>query len=141
MKKITKLKKPKKKSVTSLKKKLWTLISQYIRQKYADSDGYASCVTCGDTKHWKELQAGHYCPSGASSYLRYVESNIHPQCYRCNINLGSNPIEYREFMVRTYWETFVEQMLSMRNEPTSLKDYDLKVLTEDYQERLNNLNK
>ena len=126
-------------SVTVLKSKLWKIISDYIRRKYANSEGIASCVTCGDTKHWKELQAWHFCPSGASSYLRYIETNIHPQCYHCNINLWSNPIEYRIYMVKTYGEKFVEQMLALRNEPTSLKSYDLQILIEDYQSKLNNL--
>lgn len=126
-------------SITVLKSKLWKIISEYIRRKYSDSEGITSCVTCGDSKHWKELQAGHFCPSGASSYLRYVETNIHPQCYHCNINLWSNPIEYRIFMVKTYGEKFVEQMLELRNEPTSLKSYDLQVLIEEYQSKLNNL--
>lgn len=129
----------KQESTSYLKDKLWKIVSEYIRRKYADSDWVASCVTCWDTKHWKELQAGHFCPSGASSYLRYVENNIHPQCYHCNINLGSNPIEYREFMVRKYGEKFVEQMLSMRKEPCDLKPYNLKILIEEYEEKLSKL--
>lgn len=44
-------------SITVLKSKLWKIISEYIRRKYADSEEIASCVTCGDSKHWKELQA------------------------------------------------------------------------------------
>lgn len=126
-------------SVTVLKSKLWKIISEYIRRKYADSDGFCKCTTCDTRKQWKELQAGHYVPSGASSYLRYVENNIHPQCYHCNINLGSNPIEYRIYMVKTYGEKFVEQMLELRNEPTSLKSYDLQVLIDEYKKKLDNL--
>lgn len=123
-------------SVTVLKSKLWKIISEYIRRKYADSEGIASCVTCGESKHWKELQAGHFCPSWASSYLRYTETNIHPQCYHCNINLWSNPIEYRIYMVKTYGEKFVEQMLELRNEPINLKTFDLQILIGDYQDKL-----
>lgn len=126
-------------SITVLKTKLWKIISEYIRRKYANTDWNTSCVTCPTTKPWSELQAGHFCPSGSSSYLRYVESNIHPQCYRCNINLWSNPIEYREFMIRTYWEKFVEQMLSLRSESISLKSFDLQLLIEKYKEKLENL--
>jgi len=134
--KRAKTREKKKETTTYLKKKLWIVISEYIRRKYADSDGLASCVTCSDRKHWKELQAGHFVPSGSSSYLRYVENNIHPQCYHCNINLWSNPIEYRFFMEREYGKDFVDKMISMRNEPCSLKPYDLKVLTDDYEDKL-----
>lgn len=126
-------------SVTVLKSKLWKIVSEYIRQKYADSNGFCKCATCDTTKHWKEQQAGHFVPSGASSYLRYTESNIHPQCYHCNINLGSNPIEYRIYMVKTYGEKFVEQMLELRNEIAIRKICDYQELIEEWTEKLNKL--
>ncbi len=123
-------------SITVLKSKLWKIISEYIRRKDADNEGNVSCVTCWMRKHWKEMQAGHFVPSWSSSYLRYVEDNIHPQCYHCNINLGSNPIEYRIYMVNRYGEKFVEQMIACRNEPTSLKSYDLQVKIEEWIDKL-----
>lgn len=126
-------------SVTVLKSKLWKIISEYIRRKYADSNEFCKCVTCDTTKHWKELHAGHFCPAGASSYLRYVENNIHPQCYHCNINLGSNPIEYRIYMIQTYGEKFVEQMLDLRNEIAVRKSYDYQTLIDEWTEQLNQL--
>ena len=48
------------------------------------------------------MQAGHWIPTGSCNYLRFVENNIHPQCYGCNICKSSNPIEYRLFMDKTY---------------------------------------
>ena len=123
-------------SVTVLKDKLWKIVSKYIRQKYADSEGFCKCVTCDTTKHWKEQQAGHFVPSWASSFLRYTETNIHPQCFHCNINLGSNPIEYREFMIKTYGLKFVEQMLELRNELAVRKSCDYQELIEEWTEKL-----
>lgn len=55
-------KKTKKPSVAKLKKKLWTLFSEYIRRLYSHDD-ICECVTCGVKKHWKELQAGHFIPA------------------------------------------------------------------------------
>ena len=132
--KVKKLKKSV--SVSVLKSKLWKIVSEYIRQKYADSDGFVKCTTCNTKKHWKEQQAGHFVPSGASSYLRYTETNIHPQCFHCNINLGSNPIEYREYMIKTYGEKFVNQMLELRNEMAIRKSCDYQELIEEWETKL-----
>lgn len=95
-------KKTKKPSVAKLKKKLWTLFSEYIRRLYARPDETCECVTCGVVKHWKELQAGHFIPAGSSNNLRFVEMNVHPQCYSCNCMKHSNPIEYRIYMEERY---------------------------------------
>jgi hypothetical protein len=79
--KTTKRKPP---TVTSLKKKLDQVFSQYVRQKYADINGNCTCYTCGYTAHWKKLQNGHMV---SRYYLatRYDERNCRPQCYTCNM--------------------------------------------------------
>jgi len=71
--------------------------------------------------------------------LRYTETNIHPQCYHCNINLGSNPIEYREYMIATYGEKLVNQMLELRNEISVRKSCDYLELIEVWKEKLDTL--
>ena len=101
------MKKPTKKK---LRKTLWDLTSEYIRRKYADDNGYCSCVTCGMTKHWKEMQAGHFIPKAQGNAIYFVEENIHPQCYRCNMNLGGNGPEYTPFMELTYGKEKVDEL-------------------------------
>lgn len=99
------------------------------------------CVTCREVKHWKEMQAGHYIPAGSSNYLRYVESNIHPQDYACNVGRHGNLIEYRIFMVKTYGEKYVEMLTGQRNELLKYTNEYLLQKIEEYQEKLALLDK
>ena len=51
---------PRKISRKGLVRKLDKFFSLYIRQRNA-IDGYVKCVTCNTLKHWKEVDAGHFC--------------------------------------------------------------------------------
>lgn len=133
------LKDRKQNSIPTLKKKLWKIVSEYIRRKYADQNWNAKCVTCWCVKHWKELQAWHFVPAGSSNYLRFVETNIHPQCYGCNVWKHGNLIEYRIFMDNTYWEEYVDLLIQQRNELMKFTTESLNNIISDYQEKLNNL--
>lgn len=73
-----------KKTVSGLKKLADKLFSEYIRRKYANHQGFASCFTCGVKKPWQELQNGHYVSRSVNS-LRYDERNCHVQCCKCNV--------------------------------------------------------
>jgi hypothetical protein len=57
-----KLKEKKKNSVSKLKKTLWTLFSLYIRKSESKNE-FCTCVTCNITKHYKQMQAGHFIPA------------------------------------------------------------------------------
>ena len=76
-------KKPKKVTISQAKKKANSAFSRFIRNKYS-SNGYATCFTCGLTKPWKELQAGHGI-SGRNNAVLYMEEVVRVQCAGCNI--------------------------------------------------------
>jgi hypothetical protein len=80
---------PKKQTVKALKVKAWKMFSEYIRRKYSDSEGYASCFTCGKVKHWTEMDAGHGI-SGRGNFVLFLEEVVRPQCKYCNGPLGGN---------------------------------------------------
>ena len=126
-------------SVAVLKVKLWKIVSEYIRRKWAIND-YNTCITCWVSKHWKDLEAGHFVPAWSSNYLRFVEVNIHPQCHRCNCSLHSNPIEYRLYMDNRYGKDFVDKLVSTRNEIKRFTSEELLNLIDIYSENLYNLN-
>lgn len=102
-------------SITILKKKLWTIVSLYIRKRDSNEEWIWKCCSCNIEKPYTELQAGHYIPSWSSSFHRYNEKNIHIQCYWCNCWKWWNLIEYRPFMIEKYWETYVEWLFESRN--------------------------
>lgn len=127
------------KKLTPLKTKLWKIISEYIRRKYSDELGMVSCVTCGTRKHWKELQAGHFIPSAQGNSTRWIEENIHPQCMRCNCNLGGNGEEYYPFMIKTYGQAKVDELRALSRKIVKLTSDDYERMIQKYSDKLNNL--
>ena len=128
-----------KKKRSTIKKRLWKVISEYIRRKHADDNGYVSCVTCGITKHWKEMQAGHFIPQAQGDACRYIEENIHPQDYRCNINLGGNGPEYNAYMLEMYGQEKIDELRRLSKTTVKLSISDLEELEAEYKALLNNL--
>ncbi|MDU4288354.1 recombination protein NinG [Mixta calida] len=70
------------------------VVNDYVRER----DRELPCISCGtwDTAQW---EAGHYRSRGAASHLRYNEDNLAKQCHRCNCELSSNAIHYREGLI------------------------------------------
>jgi septum formation topological specificity factor MinE len=80
-KKIKRKKLPK---IRVLKQKLWEVFSKYIKVR----DKYI-CITCGQYNTGSGIHAGHFIPSKKGGIaLKYNETNVHTQCYNCNVNLG-----------------------------------------------------
>lgn len=122
----------KQKSLGKLKKELDTIFSQYIRQKYADENGYVKCYTCSTVKHWKEMQNGHWIPRNNLA-TRFSEENCRVQCVGCNmfqkgrpdvfaVNLVKEGIDivaleqtkYRVFKIDRHWyEAMIEKYRQM----------------------------
>jgi hypothetical protein len=99
----------KKKSLKTIKKKAWTVFSEYIRKKYATKDGYVDCVTCNRVLPWNQMQAGHFI-DGRNNTVLFCETGVHPQCMRCNIFLKGNKIEYYKFMQKNFGEEMIDEL-------------------------------
>jgi Bacteriophage Lambda NinG protein len=72
------------------KKKLDSVFSAYIRQKYAHTNGLVKCYTCSTVKHWKEMQCGHWIPRNNLA-TRFSEENCRVQCVGCNMFQKGKP--------------------------------------------------
>lgn len=66
------------------KKELDRVFSLFIRNKYADKNGYVRCYTCSVVKPVKEMQNGHWIPRNNLA-TRFSEENCRPQCVGCNM--------------------------------------------------------
>ena len=99
--------KKKRVTVSSVKKKAWTLFSIYIRTRdclrTTGCTSFGLCITCGKRYHFKLLQAGHFI-SGRHNANLFLEKGCHAQCYNCNINLRGNTLEYRRQIIKLYGE-------------------------------------
>ena len=96
-----------KKTLSKVKKDLWTLFSIYVRMRdglrTTGSTEWGLCVTCSKRYHFKMLQAGHFVAGRHSSNL-FSERGVNAQCYNCNINLKGNTLEYRRKIIELYGE-------------------------------------
>ncbi len=134
-----KRKKPKKKiKVSTLKNKVWTQFSIFIRLRGANNEGMNRCVTCGVLKRWKELQAGHFIAGRLNSNL-FDERGCHPQCSLCNVVKAGNGPRYYQFMIRTYGQETINELLSQNDQTRKWLAGELQSLLEKYL-ALNNVN-
>lgn len=132
-------KKTKKKPLPSLKKlrdTLWELTSLYVRLSRTDSNGYCACVTCGAVKPYQEMQAGHFVPKARGNAVKFDLRNVAPQCYRCNINLGSNPSAYAVWMLDTYGEAVIRELEQRAHGVTIFRRADYDRMIADITEKL-----
>ena len=113
-----------------LVRQLDTVFSQYIRLK--DSvDGYATCVTCGTTKLWKEQQNGHFFSRSHYS-TRWDENNCRVQDYRCNVALGGNYINYTKYMIDSHGREFVDELEKKSQTLVKISTIEIKNMIEKY---------
>lgn len=128
--------KPKTKTSAMLKQECYRAIQKLARMASSDENGYCSCVSCGVTKHYTQMQGGHFIPKGNSSYWALEIENIHPQCAGCNMwgmKHGSAAQEYTLFMEDMYGRDYVEEMLAKKTTP-------VKRYKADYEELLSGFN-
>jgi hypothetical protein len=97
------------KSIAALVNDAATILQRIVRMKAADSNGYASCVTCGAVRHWKEMDGGHFISRVFTAH-KLTEENIHPQCKGCNGPKRGNLIPYTLYMQEMYGRDFVEEL-------------------------------
>jgi hypothetical protein len=131
MKKISKRKKIGFPILKALHKKAWKLFSAYIRQSEK-----GICFTCGVSKDWKDMNAGHYIHKDC---LDFDPVNIHCQCVRCNKYLSGNLGVYAERLIMEYGE---EAIAELRIRSQEIKKFTLAELEEiifSYQEKLKDL--
>lgn len=99
------LKKP---SLSKAKKKAWDAFSLWTRLRDAKGE-HNTCITCERTFHYKKLYAGHFIP-GRHNAILFDERGVHPQCYYCNMIMGSNPIKYYKYMLKRYGQEVIDEL-------------------------------
>ncbi len=118
LKKVRKVEKP---SVFKLKKKLWTIFSQYVRLRDADLNGNVKCCTCDAVYFWTDpkgrLQGGHFFPQRGNAALIFDESNVHGQCSRCNGAQEGEQYLYSLFIIEKYGQQELDRLVKLKGQP------------------------
>jgi hypothetical protein len=97
-------------TVKSLKAEVWDLFSEWVRRSAADEYGFCVCITCSRVLPWQQMQAGHFI-SRSHNLILFDEKNVHVQCSRCNVLLKGNIIVYQDFMLKTYGQSVIDELL------------------------------
>jgi len=124
--------------VKALKKKAWTLFSQYIRRKYSDKEGNSQCFTCGRVAPWKELQCGHGI-GGRGNFVLFLEEVCRPQCYGCNVGRGGNYEVFIPKLIDFYTKEQYEKWVIESRKPLKLRKGDYVDLIAELQDKLDGL--
>lgn len=119
------------KSRSQLVKELDSIFSKYIRQR---DDGYG-CITCGDKKPWKEMQNCHFYTRGRIP-TRWDETNCHSGCYRCNVVLKGNYINYTLYMIDRYGRKAVEELEVKSLSKIKITTQEIKDMIENYKQKV-----
>ena len=129
----------KKYKVNDLKKKLWTLVSRYVRLTYA-RDGYNICYTCGVVKPVKEMQAGHAFSGRKNSFLFELDI-IRPQCYGCNVCNSGKLDEFCERLREEVGDMRFAQLYKLKKQVRKFTTAELLLMIKLYKQMVNDLSK
>lgn len=121
----------KKVKTSTRKKTAWQQFSIWIRTRGADENGFNKCVTCGVTKFWPDLQAGHFIAGRLNGNL-FDERGCHPQCSLCNVVKHGNGPMYYKFMLATYGQAVIDELLAQNDVTKKWTPGELQSLFEKY---------
>lgn len=124
--------KPIKSNRKAAEKTAWKWFSLFIRIGRADSNGFVKCYTCSTTKHFKEIDAGHYFAQGWAKGIKFDPRNVRPQCVSCNHFKSGNLIVYGE-RLRAELGNDIETILKIANKTTGkYSEFDFRVIAKHY---------
>jgi hypothetical protein len=124
------IKKPKKLTVSKIKKKAWVEFSRFVRTRDTNNLG-TQCYTCGKYYDFKRMDAGHFQP-GRHNIFTFDERQVHAQCDYCNRWQRGNWPSYLKHMVEDYGQEAVDQMLDDRTVVKPMKVYEYEEIYNKY---------
>lgn len=113
-------------------------LSDYIRQLWADPmTEMATCVSCGTSKHWTEMDCGHFIPKSRANAIRYDTHNVHPQCPGCNrFDAETAKIGYTQWMLDHYGSDTVRRLQEASRETVRFRVSDYLQFESEFKARL-----
>ena len=128
-------------TISSLKRKLWKLCSEFNRRKDCDENGTGTCISCGKYLHWRDGDAGHFIPRARQGETYYLKENIHLQCKGCNgFDVERGKIGYTMAMISRYGPEKVEELQQLSRQISRYRRADYEQMIDEYQELLRGLN-
>ena len=98
-----------------------------------------NCISCGKTINGVK-HASHYLSSGGHSSVRFHPDNVWVSCYKCNVMLSGNGIEYRMRLIKKIGVERVEWLEKNGHEIKKWTKDELKELIKTYKKKIKNEN-
>lgn len=106
------------------------VFSIYIRNRRTINN-IATCVTCGDEKHWRLMHNGHFI-SRRVLPVRWNEINCNVQCPNCNVNLGGNLSKYKTYIEQFYGSEAIDKLRTIISSSGKVSNDDIKEIISKY---------
>jgi hypothetical protein len=131
-------KKPKKTDRQRLIAKLDTIFSEWIRLRDSDQNGICKCITCGEYKHFREMDAGHFI-SREHMGCRWEEENCHAQCQSCNRFKSGKQFEHSLAVDKKHGPGTASKLLIKSKGVCNWQDYELETMATYYRNSVKTL--
>lgn len=103
------------KTLPQLKKDLDKVFNEYIRRRDT-TDGYFTCIACGEVKPYAEADCGHYFPKSGYDGIRYNEDNSSAECRKCNRFSDGHLIGYTHNLIKKIGNERYKKLLDDAND-------------------------
>ena len=110
-------------------------LQKAIRMEASDIQGRCQCVTCGVVQSYKVMHACHFV-GGRTMGILFEETNIHPQCRKCNVDLVGDSERYGWYMEKRYGMDEIQRLKRLRWQVTTLTRDQLNEMRETYKRRI-----
>jgi 5-methylcytosine-specific restriction endonuclease McrA len=132
-------KKPAKTDRQKLINKLDTSFSEFIRLRDSDKNGVCRCITCGDFKHWQDIDCGHFVTRDNLA-TRWEEQNCNAQCAHCNRFKGGKQFEHGLAIDKKYKEPGLASKLVIKGQSVcNWQDFELDAMHQYYKAEVKQL--
>jgi hypothetical protein len=111
------------------------VFNKWIRLRDADQ----GCISCGNPLGSK-YDAGHFWSAGGHSSVRFHPDNVWVSCYKCNVMLSGNGIEYRMRLIKKIGVERVEWLEENGHEVKRWTKDELKELIAEYKIKIKEMN-
>jgi len=130
----------KSKTLLQLKAQALDAYSELVKV-IAEKEGKLSCYTCDAPlkNHTSNCQLGHYLSRGGYPGLTFHKNNSRLQCFRCNIHLRGNTVEFRVRLIDELGEEEVEALESNRHVPLKLSRTDYIEMIAEFRKQIKEL--
>jgi predicted RNA-binding Zn-ribbon protein involved in translation (DUF1610 family) len=107
------------------------IFNKYIRMRDKDE----LCISCqkpiNGVKH-----ASHYLSAGGHSIVRFHENNVWTSCYKCNVQLSGNQVNYRKELIKKIGTEQVEWLENNGSKEKKWTKDELKELMVIYKNKV-----